>query len=98
MGIGELIGIGNTAKVYRWGKTEVIKLFYDQSSALVESKNAELINNLKLRAPRYSGLVEYEGELGIVYEKIDGPTMLWHIEPTKQSLAYNAKLMANLQY
>ena len=98
MGIGELIGIGNTAKVYRWGKTEVIKLFYDQSSALVESKNAELINKLKLRAPKYSGLVDYEGKLGIIYEKIDGPTMLWHIEPTKQSLSYNAKLMANLQY
>ncbi|OAB47174.1 phosphotransferase [Paenibacillus antarcticus] len=97
MKIGELIGIGNTAKVYRWGKTEVIKLFYDQSSAVNEGNNAELINNLKLRTPKYSGLVEHEGKMGIVYERIDGPTMLWHIEPSERSLSYNAKIMANLQ-
>ncbi len=98
MKIGELLGIGNTARVYRWGKTEVIKIFYDQSSAMNEAKNAEIINNLKLRSPNYSGLVEFEGKIGIVYERIDGPTMLWHIEPTKRSISYNAKLMANLQY
>lgn len=96
--IGELIGIGNTAGVYRWGETEVIKIFYDQSSAMNEAKNAEIINNLKLRSPNYSGLVEYEGKIGIVYERIDGPRMLWHIEPTERSISYNAKLMANLQY
>jgi len=97
MKIGELIGIGNTAKVYQWGKTEVLKLFYDQSSAQVEAKNAEIIYNLNLRSPKFSGLVEYEGNIGIVYEKIDGPTMLWHIEPTAKSISYYAKLMANLQ-
>lgn len=98
MKIGELIGIGNTARVYQWGKTEIIKIFYDQSSAMNEANNAEIINNLQLRSPNYSGLVEFEGKIGIVYEKIDGPTMLWHIEPTEQSISYNAKLMANLQY
>ncbi|WP_438350708.1 phosphotransferase [Paenibacillus sp. FA6] len=98
MKIGELLGIGNTARVYRWGKTEAIKIFNDQSSALNEAKNAELINNLKLRSPNYSGLVECEGKIGIVYERIDGPTMLWHIEPTERSISYNAELMANLQY
>lgn len=98
MMIGELIGIGNTAKVYQWGKNEVLKLFYDQNSAIIEAKNAEIINNLLLRSPKYVGYVEYEGKQGIVYEKIEGPTMLWHIEPNEKSITYNAKLMANLQY
>lgn len=98
MKIGELVGIGNTARVYRWGETEVIKIFYDQHCAMYEAKNAEFINNLELRSPQYSGLIEYEGKMGIVYERIDGPTMLWHIEPTEGSISYNAKLMANLQY
>ena len=98
MKIGELVGIGNTARVYRWGDTEVIKIFYDQHWAMNEAKNAEIINNLELRSPLYSGLIEYEGKMGIVYERIDGPTMLWHIEPTQESISYNAKLMANLQY
>lgn len=97
MKIGELLGIGNTARVYRWGKTEVIKIFYDQSSAMNEANNAEIISNLKLRSPNYGGLVEYEGKMSIVYERIDGPTMLWNIEPTAQSMSYHARLMANLQ-
>lgn len=98
MKIGELLGIGNTARVYRWGKTEVIKLFYDQNYAVMEAKNAELINSLMLRAPKYGGLVDYEGKKGLIYERIDGPTMLWNIEPSEESMFYNARLMANLQY
>ncbi|MNI42663.1 Phosphotransferase enzyme family protein [compost metagenome] len=98
MKIGELLGIGNTARVYQWGNTEVIKIFYDPSFALYEAQKAELINSLKLRAPEYSGLVEYEGKTGLIYEKIDGHTMLWNIEASEQSMSYNAKLMANLQY
>ncbi|WP_244310788.1 hypothetical protein [Paenibacillus ottowii] len=46
--IGELLGIGNTASVYEWGETEVIKIFHNQSCSMHEAKNAEIINNLNL--------------------------------------------------
>lgn len=98
MKIGELLGSGNTASVYQWGKTEVIKVFHDHRCAVNEAKNAEIINNLKLRSPNYSGLVEFEGKSCIIYERIDGPTMLRQIEPTKLSLSQNAKLMAQLHF
>lgn len=93
MKIGELLGIGNTAKVYQWGKTEVIKIFYDHNSAMKEANHAELISSLNLRTPGYGGLVECEGKMGVVYERIAGPTMLWNMEPTEQSMSYHAKLM-----
>jgi thiamine kinase-like enzyme len=100
MKIGELLGIGNTASVYQWGKTEVIKIFHDQRCSMheakKEAKNAEIINNLNLRTPKYSGLLEYEGKSCLIYERIDGPTMLMQIEPTKLSVSHYAKLMARL--
>jgi thiamine kinase-like enzyme len=98
MKIGELLGIGNTAKVYRWGRNEVIKVFYDSRCAMNEARNAEIINNLSVRAPKYSGLVEFEGKSGLIYERIDGKTMLRQIEQTIQSVSQNAKLMAQLQF
>jgi thiamine kinase-like enzyme len=102
MKIGELLGIGNTASVYQWGETEVIKIFHEQRCSLDEAnregKKAEMISNLNLRAPKYSGLLEYEGNTCLIYERIDGPTMLSQVEPTKLSVAYYAKLMALLHF
>ncbi|RED66161.1 aminoglycoside phosphotransferase family protein [Cohnella lupini] len=99
---GELLGMGNTANVYRWGKTEVIKIFHNPdkswNEASKEAENAEIINDLNLRAPRYSGTVEYEGKSCLIYERIDGQTMLMRIEPTVFSISYHAKQMAQLQY
>ncbi|CAI6082646.1 hypothetical protein PAECIP112173_03641 [Paenibacillus sp. JJ-100] len=99
---GELIGMGNTANVYLWGNTEVIKIFHDHESSFFEAnkeaKNAEIINHLNLRAPSYSGSLEYEGKLCLIYERIDGQTMLLQITPTVSSITHYAKQMAQLQY
>lgn len=98
MGIGELLGIGNTARVYEWGKNEVIKVFHDSRDALNEAKNAEIINRLDVRSPCFSGVIEYEGKTCLIYERMDGPTMMRQMEPTTSSVSSNAKLMAQLQY
>lgn len=102
MKIGQLLGIGNTASVYAWGKSEVIKIFHDRNGGIhevtKEAQNAEIINKLNLRAPRFSGTMEYEGNTCLIYEKVEGPTMLSYIEPTKISVSYYAKLMAQLHF
>jgi thiamine kinase-like enzyme len=102
MKIGELLGIGNTASVYSWGETEVIKIFHDQRSSIHEAKkearNAEIINTLNLRTPKFSGCIEYEGMWCLIYERIDGPTMLGQIEPTKSSATHFARLLAQLHF
>ncbi|SDD72351.1 Phosphotransferase enzyme family protein [Paenibacillus sp. UNCCL117] len=102
MKLGELLGMGNTANVYLWGRTEVIKIFHDQENSRIEAskeaKNAEIINNLNLRAPRFSGTLEYEGKQCLLYERINGHTMLSQIAPTVSSVSYYAKQMAQVQY
>ncbi len=98
---GDLLGMGNTANVYQWGNTEAIKIFHDQErsryEASKEAKNAEIINNLNLRAPRFCGTLEYEGKQCLLYERINGPTMLMQIAPTISSISYYAKQLAQLQ-
>jgi predicted Ser/Thr protein kinase len=102
MKIGQLLGTGKTASVYEWGKSEVIKVFHDQIAAVheatKEAQNAEIINKLNLRAPRFSGIVEYEGKTCLIYEKVVGPSMLACIEPTIVSASYYAKSLAQIHY
>lgn len=98
---GELVGQGNTANVYLWGDTEVIKIFHDQEGSIYEARkeaqNAEVINKLNLRAPTFCGALEYEGKQCLLYERINGPTMLMQMEPTISSITYFAKQLAQLQ-
>ncbi len=102
MKIGELLGSGNTANVYRWGRTQVIKVFHQREhsrhEAKKEARNAEAIQSLGLKTPAFGGLVEVEGKTCLVYERIDGPTMLSRIEMTKTSVVYYARQMAQVQF
>lgn len=98
MKLGELVGVGNTASVYQWGETEVIKVFKDRGLAIHEAKKAEMIQRLPLKAPQCAGMIEHDGHSCIIYEKIDGTTMLRQIEPTVTSVSQNARLMAQLQF
>ena len=104
MKIGQRLGTGNTAHVYEWGATEIIKVFHDRQAAVheatKEARNAKLIDQLfHLRAPRFTGVVEFEGKPALIYEKIVGPTMLRAcIEPTFKSVSEHAKVMAQIQH
>ncbi|MFB9326385.1 phosphotransferase family protein [Paenibacillus aurantiacus] len=100
MRIGQLLGVGNTANVFEWGTSEVIKIFHLEENAreeaMKEARNAEIVDRLSIKAPRFSGLTEYEGKTCLIYEKIEGQTMLSSIEPTESSVSDCAKLMAQL--
>ncbi|WP_231887534.1 hypothetical protein [Paenibacillus jamilae] len=39
--IGELLGIGNTASVYEWGKTDVIKIFHEKDAQYTRQKRKQ---------------------------------------------------------
>ncbi|ASS66573.1 MULTISPECIES: aminoglycoside phosphotransferase family protein [unclassified Paenibacillus] len=100
--IGELLGKGNTADVYRWGRTEVVKILHQREhsghEAEKEARNAEAVQALGLKTPAFGGLVEIEGKTCLIYERIDGPTMLNRIEMTDSSVIRYARLMAQLQF
>ncbi len=84
--------------MFEWGHAEVIKLFHDRQHAVHEAKNADLVDSLGIRAPKSSGLIEYEGRFGIIYERIQGSSLLRQFEPTKESFVRNAKILAQVHF
>jgi uncharacterized protein (TIGR02172 family) len=74
-----MVGVGNTAEVFDFGEGKVCKLFrkgYPKESVEREFRNAKEVQRLGLPVPKVFELVETEGRTGIVYEKIDGKSML----------------------
>jgi hypothetical protein len=76
---GKLLGQGRTAEVYAWGDFQVLKLFFTTWPVEwihQEARVARVVHEAGLASPAAGDLIEVEGRLGIVYERIDGPSML----------------------
>ena len=74
-----LVGKGKTAEVFDYGNDRIIKLFNkseDIKSIKREFDNARIAYNQGIPSPKPFDVVEHEGKLGIVYEKLEGTTML----------------------
>jgi len=79
MSLGKLIGIGNTANVFEWEERKVLKLFHqDYPFAAIEKeyKNALVIKNMQFLKPKVYDLISYGDRWGIVYDKVEGETLL----------------------
>lgn len=78
--LGPLVGIGRTAEVYGWDDTHVLKLFHTTmpfASIAAEARFAQVVTAAGLPAPAaVDPLIEVNGRHGIVYARVDGPTML----------------------
>lgn len=79
MEYGKLIGEGRQAKVYEWGRNEIIKIF--DSSVLNsdienEYKKSIVAYELGIPSPYVKEIVDINGKRGIVYEKLVGSTLL----------------------
>lgn len=79
MKLGQRIGIGNTAIVYEWEEGRVLKLFkpgYPRQAVEREYENARAIENMDFPKVRAYELIVYDGRPGIVYEKVEGESLL----------------------
>lgn len=77
--IGALIGRGNTAEVFNLGNNKVIKLFnngYPLNSVRNEFENSKLLNVLDTPIAKSYELVTCNGRYGIIYDRIDGESMM----------------------
>lgn len=73
------IARGRTAEVYAWGEDRVLKLFYSgcsEQSVRQEARITGLVHAAGLPVPGVEGVVEQDGRLGIVFERIAGVSML----------------------
>lgn len=74
-----MLGVGNTAEVFEYGEGKVCKLFfagYPKEAVEREYRNAMEVERLGLPAPKVYETVTLDGRNGIVYEKIEGKSML----------------------
>jgi len=84
MEYGKVIGEGNTAVVYEYGEGKVLKLFhqgYPKEAVEKEFYNAKAINHMNFRKPHAYELIMDEKQVGIVYDRIEGKSLLnWVME------------------
>lgn len=79
MQYGKKLGVGNTATVYEWKEDKVLKLFhqgYPREAVEKEFNNARMINSLDFAKAKAYELISCEEQLGIIYDKLEGETLL----------------------
>jgi uncharacterized protein (TIGR02172 family) len=76
---GELIGKGRTAEVYAWGTDRILKLYESRmADHLVEQEYnvTRAAKSAGLSVPATDQLIEIDGKHGIIFERLEGPSML----------------------
>lgn len=75
----KLLGKGNTAEVLEYADGKVCKLFYEgypREYVELEFQNAKEMYHCEIRIPEPFQIVMLENRNGIIYEKIEGETLL----------------------
>lgn len=100
-----IIGVGRSAEILAWGEDRAMKLYREGSSrAWVqrEARVSRLVHEAGLPAPAVfpaeteDGLHEIDGRLGILYERVYGPTMLRDLLARPWMLLTHSKALAAL--
>jgi len=94
---GKLIAQGRTAEVFEWEKDKILKLFRPGLSKIMIEKEYEISANISNKLsllPKVYKLIEIDNRSGIIYERINGITMMkvisskpWKVKKEAQRLA-----------
>lgn len=93
-----LIGKGRTADVFGYGENKVIKVFHKQFShlAIVEYERAKIIDNLEISAPHAYEVLDIDDKKCIVYEYIQGISMLQSMQRNPLKIRIYARQLADM--
>ncbi len=97
---GRLVGYGRTADIFTWGDDQVLKLFHENWSVAAveeEARIGRLVRDMGLPVPDVSGTVQDGGRFGVIYERVDGPTMLQRFQRAPWTLHQLMGVFADLQ-
>jgi uncharacterized protein (TIGR02172 family) len=100
MQLGKPIALGRTAEIYVWGEGQILKLFRKGVSAdgvEREARIAQAIHAAGLPVPAVGEVVEINGRLGLIYERVEGTSMLEILSAKPWTLFRYARLLAELQ-
>ncbi len=95
-----LVGKGFTSDVYAWGEGRVLKVFHAWVPAATvkrEFRLARAVYAAGIPTPAVFDLVEIKGRLGIVFERVDGPSMLTYTQARPWTLFRVVRQLAELQ-
>jgi hypothetical protein len=76
---GPLIGQGRTAEIFAWQEHQILKLFFPwfpPEAARLEIAKCRVISGMNLPTPKFLDMVEIDGRVGLIFERVDGVTML----------------------
>ncbi len=93
------IALGRTAEVYAWETGRVLKLYRDgfhPSDADHELRLARIVQASGLPVPAVFDIIEVNGRRGIVYERVDGPSMLDSMGKHPQATRHYLRQLAEL--
>jgi aminoglycoside phosphotransferase (APT) family kinase protein len=93
------IAVGRTAEIFAYGAGRVLKLLrpgFPSYLIQMEEVITTAIYQAGIAAPKIYAVVEVNGRPGIVYERIDGPSLLGYIQRFPLRLRQHAALMASL--
>lgn len=74
-----LIARGRTAEVMAWNDQQVLKLFYagiSPDSIMLETRAARLVSAMNLPTPRLLGVIMQGDRYGLIYERVEGESLL----------------------
>jgi uncharacterized protein (TIGR02172 family) len=98
---GKLIAQGRTAEIYEWGDKDVVKLFREMAMPTMveyEYKISSIVQSFNLSVPKALEIVHIDNRHGIIFEKVNGNTMLKEIIAKPWKFIEQARRMANLHY
>jgi uncharacterized protein (TIGR02172 family) len=96
---GELIAQGRTAEIFAWDDGHVLKLMregWTKDFAEREHRIVKAIHDAGIPSPDVTGVIEMDGRFGVIYERVDGPTLLRAMLARPWSLWRSARLLAEL--
>lgn len=97
---GARIAEGRTAEIFAWADGQVLKLFRIGYSAEVSTHEASIATTIFAAGapcPTIGELVEADGRFGIVYERVDGPSLETLVRAQPWRIAPIARLLAETQ-
>lgn len=93
------IALGRTAEIYSYGEGKVVKLFLSTTPQPWIDKEIEIgkyIQDTQLPVPRVYERVKVDNREGVIYERIEGPSLLNELATKPWNVVKYARLMAKL--
>ena len=93
------IAHGRTADIHPWAEDCVLKLFHRQhppEDVRYEARIARAVHAAGLPVPAVGDVVEIDGRYGLVYERVEGPSMLEELRAKPWTLLASARSLAQL--